>query len=128
MEGLMELWRLVVMVVVTVGPVVGLALLLNRRDRRRARLLGAVASEVGSPDLRGRVGLEVRCGVLSLGCRVAVHMLASSGEEVLDVLARLSRSLSPRVRLVVDGSVGGDRWTAFAFEARGSSTQGRGRK
>lgn len=114
MDVLIEAGKLALMV----GPIGGLAWLLNRRDRRQARLLRAVAGAIGSRELAGRVGVEVRCGLFRPGCRVALHMLADSGEEILDVVGRLSRGLSPRVRLTVDGSVGRDRPLAFAVATR----------
>lgn len=116
MDALMALGRVLVTATVAVAPVVGLALLLNLRDRCRASLLAAIADVVGAPDLRGRVGLEVRCGLLSPGARVALHLVASSVEESLDLLSRLSKRLPWRVRLSVDSCLG--QPTALWVEAR----------
>lgn len=118
MDALRALGGVFLAAAVAVAPVAGLALLLNLRDRRRASLLAAVADVVGAPDLRGRVGLEVRCGMLSPGGRLAVHLAASSGEEILALLSRLSRRLSPRVRLSVDSRLGEAPPTGLWVEAR----------
>lgn len=102
-SGLVKVGALVVGIALTAGPVVVWAILLNLRDRRQARLLGAVLAQVASPELRGRVAIRVRSGVLSPSSVITLDMSACSHEEIWDTIVRLSQSFPPPVRLVVDG-------------------------
>lgn len=92
---------------VTLGPVVGLMHLLNLRDRRESALQGVVLQKVNSRDLRGLIAFQIRCAFFSRRSLVALDMRACSRDQIWDVITRLSQSLPPRVRLVVDGT--GDR-------------------
>jgi hypothetical protein len=93
--------------------------LLNLRDRRRARVLHAVLDQIGTPDLRGRFTVQVRCGLLSPGAAVAIELLACSRNEIWELMARLSQHLSPRVRLEVTGPT--DHCFLATFTARTTS-------
>lgn len=100
-SGLVKLGALVVGIALTVGPVLAWAMLLNLRDRREARLLSAVAPHVNSRDLRGRIAVRVRSGVLSPRSAVTLHLLAYSPGEIWELMTRLAQCLSPHVRLEV---------------------------
>lgn len=102
----MELMKLGVIILffgLTLSPLVGLLLLLNRRDRRQARVLGTVLEQLSSPDLRGRVAARVRSGLLSPKSVVTVDVAGCSREEIWDIMTRLSQRLSPQIRLEVSG-------------------------
>ncbi|MBI4561295.1 MAG: hypothetical protein HY724_04555 [Candidatus Rokubacteria bacterium] len=107
MDGLVALGNFVMVVALTLGPVGAWLALLNRRDRRQARLLGAVLDQVGSRDLRGRVAVRVRCGMLSRRSAAAVHISGASRDEIWEVIGRLARHLPSSVRLEVTGWVDG---------------------
>lgn len=117
MEALMPLGGLVAMIGLTYGPVVGLMALLNLRDRRQSRLHGSVLTQFGSLALRGRVAIQTRCALLSPRSVVAVDMRACSRDEIWEAVGRLSRSLPPRVRLVVDGTLDPQLPATFTVEA-----------
>ena len=101
MLGLMQLGGLLAMIAMTYGPVVGLLGLLNRRDRRESAMLGSVLTQFASLNFRGRIAAQVRCALFSRRSVVKVNALSCSRDEIWDALARLSRSLPPRVRLVI---------------------------
>ncbi len=84
-----------------IGPVLLWLILLNRRDRRQDRLLGSVLAQLSSPELRGRVAVRVRSGVLSPRSVVTLHVLAYSRSEIWEIMTRLSQCLSPHVKLEV---------------------------
>jgi hypothetical protein len=88
----------------TLGPILGLLLLLNRRDRRRAELRRR-AEDLIARDLRDFVGIEVRCPVIFGRDVVAVDMQSCSWEEVQHAVDRWAGALSPRVRLLIEGKV-----------------------
>lgn len=113
MEGLMVVGRLIAVLALTVGPPLGWAILLNLRDRRQARLLDAVVAQVSSRDLRGRVAVRVRCGLLSPSSVVSVYVLTESPNEIWEIMTRLSGRLSPQIRLEVTGPV--DRYFLATF-------------
>ena len=95
-------WLLVIFF--TVGPVLGLALLLNARDRRRAALLEATWS-LAPRGLRHLIAVEVRSGVLARRSSVEVDMRDCSRDEIWDAVARWSAGLPPGVRLSVAGTL-----------------------
>lgn len=105
MDALMQVGGLVLMIGMTYGPVVALLGLLNLRDHRQARLLGSVMQWFPPREFGGRVAIDVRCAVLSPRSVVTLDMRACSHEEIWHVVARLSRSLSPTVRVLVDGTI-----------------------
>lgn len=102
---LLKLGWLAIGIAVALGPVLLSALLLNLRDRRKARLLAAVLDLTSSPDLRGRLAIRVHSGILWPRSVVALHILLPSRNEIWDVVTRLSRCLPPRVRVEIDGLV-----------------------
>jgi len=99
----MQLGGVLGVIAMTYGPVVLLLGLLNLRDRRESRLLGAVLNQFAARDFRGRLAVQVRCALLSPRGVVTVALRACSRDEVWEAVARVSRSLPPQVRLVVDG-------------------------
>lgn len=86
------------------GPIAWLAIL-NLRDRRQTRLLNTVLGELSGRDLRGRVAVETRVGILWAPSVVKIHLLCASRQEIWEILGRLSERLSRRVRLEVTGPV-----------------------
>jgi hypothetical protein len=106
----MDVARGVLGVALMFGAVVILLTLLNRRDRRAARLRHTVLDQLARPELRGRVGLHIQCAVFSRRRAVIVDLLAGTPHEVWDVFTRLASRLPPRVRLVVH-SVPDSRFT-----------------
>jgi len=105
MEGLLQLGGLLLMVGMTVAPVVVLLGLLNRRDHRESRLLGRVMKALPPRQFGGRLAVHVRCALLSPRSVITLDMQACSRDEIWQAIARLSRSLPPGVRLLVDGTV-----------------------
>lgn len=105
MDGLMQVGGLLLVIGFTYGPVVALLALLNHRDRRDARLLGAVLKALNWREARGRVAVRVRSTLLSPRSVVAVDMRACSRDEVWDAILRLARCLPPHVHAIVDGTV-----------------------
>lgn len=98
------------------GPFIW-AVALNRRDRLEARLLSTVLAELGGRDLRGRVAIKVRAGLLWAPSVVKVHVLCASRQEIWEILGRLSERLSRRVRLEVTGPVERPLAATFTFVA-----------
>lgn len=121
MDGL---GALVVMTLV-VGIPLGWMIFLNRRDRRKEGLLNAVFRELSSRDLRGRVAVRVRSGVLSPRSVVALDVLAGSENEMWEIMARLAERLAHPVRIEVTGQVDPHFVTTMAVETTGR--QGRPR-
>lgn len=106
----------VVVVILTVGTVLGWLALLNRRDRRKKNLLDTVFRQLSSPDLRGRIAVQVRSGVLSPRSVVAVDVLAASENEMWKIMARLAERLPYPVRIEVIGQVDPHFVTTMAVE------------
>lgn len=119
MDGLMT----VVAPLFVVGATLGWMLLLNRRDRRREGLLNAVFRELSSRDLRGRVAVRVRSGVLSPWSVVAVDVLAASEKEMWQIMERLAERLSHPVRVEVTGRVDPHFVTTLAVETAGGQSR-----
>jgi hypothetical protein len=92
---------------VGVGPIMLLAVLQHRRDRRAERLFQAVAAELPSEVLRSDVAVDVRCRLLSRGATVRLDMGRAPATSIWETAARLRRILPARVRLEVDGRVDG---------------------
>lgn len=97
----------IVLAVLTLGPALVLAWLLDHRDRRQSRLLGTLFEQLSASGVRDRVAVRARCALFSQQSVVTIHMNACSREEIWDTIARLSQRFPPHVRLVVDGM--GDR-------------------
>lgn len=107
-QELMQMAGAVVSFVLILGLLVFFCLLLNLRDRRQTRVLNTMLDQLGSRDLRGRVAVQVHCGVLSRRSRVMVRVWARAAEEIWAVFTRLSRTLPPEVGVVMDGTVEGE--------------------
>src|SRR3989304_6588842 len=106
-EVAMETFGAVLIAVLVLGGPLIAALALNLRDRRQARLLGTVLAELGGPDLRGRVAIKVRGGLLGVPSVVKIHLLCASRQEIWEILGRLSERLSRRGGLGGTGPRGG---------------------
>jgi hypothetical protein len=111
----MEAFGTVLVVMLVLGGPLIWAMALNLRDRREARLLGAVLAELSGPDLRGRIAIRVRAGLLGVPSMVKVHLLCASRQEIWEILGRLSERLSRRVRLEVTGPVERPLAATFTF-------------
>jgi len=107
MRELIELSGALAVMALTMGPVLLWAALLNLRDRRQARLRSSVLALISSRDLLGRISLKVRSGVLGRKSVVTVHVLGGSERELWELLTRLARRLSPRIRLELSGQMDG---------------------
>lgn len=105
MEPLMQFGGLVLLITATYGPVFALLALLNLRDRRESRLLGSVMKKLAAREFGGRLAVQVRCALLSPRSVVTLDMRTCSREEIWQAVARLSRSLPPGVRVLVDGTI-----------------------
>jgi len=92
----------------TVGPVFGLLLLLNARDRRHAALLGLMW-ELTPRNLAGLIAIQVRCTLCSSRSEVTVDMQACSRDEIWEAIGRWSPHLPARARLLVKGTMDGGR-------------------
>lgn len=113
---LMWLGAYIALLVLTLAPWVGLSWLLDRRDRRRARLREAVLRSITSEDVRRRIRIDVRSALLSRGGVVTVDMSACPREEIWEVVTRLSHGLPPRVGVAVLGSIEGQGIAVFRLE------------
>jgi len=111
MESLMA----VVIAAFVLGGPLTWGLLLNLRDRRTARLLNAVLAELGARDLRGRVAVRIRSGLLWAPSAVKIDVLCATRQEIWEILGRLSERLSRRVRLEVTGPVERPLAATFTF-------------
>ena len=116
----MELGRILLVTLVGVGPVLGLALLLNARDRRREALLEAVWS-LAPRELRHLIAIQAHCGLLLRQRVIRVDMRDCARDEVWDAVARWSGGLPPGVRLIVTGGLAIEtasrpaRWQCYRF-------------
>jgi hypothetical protein len=99
-EPVRDVGVLVAAFTLAVGPVALLVGLLNRRDRREARVLGAVCRALSAQAMRSDVAVGVRCRLLRDGGLVVVDVGAVPGE-LWDAVARLRAVLPPAVRLRV---------------------------
>ncbi len=95
----------VLVFLLAVGPIYGMMLLLNRRDRRREHLLGMLW-HLTPWDLRSRIAIQARVAILSSRSVVTVYMLDSSREEIWEAFGRWCPQLPPRTRLLVEGAFG----------------------
>jgi hypothetical protein len=116
LDILTALLRFAIVVAFAVGTPVIWLILLNRRDRRQLALAHGVLDRVNSRDLRGRVAVQARSGLLWGRSVVTVDVLASSRNEVWEIMTRLSRHLSPRVRLEVTGEIDQDLIATLVVE------------
>lgn len=86
-----------------IGLTIMLIVLLNRRDRRRAKLLELVSGQFESAALRSDVAIRVEAALLSEWALVVVDMPDYSQAEAREAFGRLSKVLSPQVGLLVRG-------------------------
>jgi len=107
MTVLANVLSLVLACVLGVGPIVLLAILQNRRDRRAQALFHEVASQLPSEAVRSDVALDVRCRLLSRGATVRLDLGRVSSPHIWETAVRLRRGLPAWVRLEVDGHVDG---------------------
>ncbi len=121
MEVTMQLGRFFGMVGFTMGPLLGLLLLLNSRDRRQGRLLDLML-DLTPRELCDRIVFEVRCSLLSRRSLVAVDMCSCSREEIWKAIGRWSANLPAMVRLQVNGRVDRDVPAVFTVETGGRRT------
>jgi hypothetical protein len=112
----MDVARGVFGVAVIFGALVILLTLLNRRDRRASRLRHTVLDHLAMPELRGRVGVHIRCAVFSRRRAVIVDLLGGTPHEVWNVFTRLASRLPPHVRLVVHSAPDSGCTRPFALE------------
>jgi hypothetical protein len=112
MDVLLQLGGFFLVVLFTVGPVLGLLLLLNFRDRRQARLL-VVVWQLTPKALADRIAVQVRCPALMRRPVVTVDMHACSRDEIWEASARWAASLPPPVWLLVRGKA--DHGLPFRF-------------
>ena len=111
----MEAFGAVLVAMLVLGGPLIWAMALNLRDRREARLLSTVVAELSGPDLRGRIAIRARVGLLGTSSVVKVHLLSASRQEIWVILGRLSERLSRRVRLEVTGPVEHPLGATFTF-------------
>ena len=116
----MVLVESIVVLALTLGGPLTALMLLNLRDRRQARLLRTVLDQLSSPELRGRLAVRVRCGVLSSRSLVTLSILVCSQNEIWEVMRR-AQPLSRDVRLEVSGPL--DRCFLATFTMRSISTE-----
>lgn len=111
----MVLVESIAVLALTLGGPLAALMLLNLRDRRQARLLRTVLDQLSSPELRGRLAVRVRCGMLSPRSLVAVSILVCSRNEIWEIMRR-AQGLSREVRLEVSGPL--DRCFVATFTMR----------
>jgi hypothetical protein len=107
MTVLANLLSLIVACVAGVGPIVLLAALQNRRDRRAEALFHEVASQLPAEALRSDVALGVRPRLLSRGATVRLDLGRAASQHIWETAARLRQGLPHWVRIEVDGRVDG---------------------
>jgi hypothetical protein len=106
MTILTNLLSLLVACVAGVGPVVLLAALQNRRDRRARALFHTVASLLPAEALRSDIAVDVRCRLVARGATVWLNLGGAPSPHVWETAVRLRRGLPAWVRLEVEGRVG----------------------
>jgi len=116
LELLFRIGQLILGFTSILGPLILLMVLLEFRDRRKSSLYGVVLRELNSPELRGLYALDIRCGLLPWRDTVLVDLWNSSNKEIWDTTMRLSMSLPPKGRLVVNGTM--DRKSKLGFALR----------
>lgn len=105
MNALLQGSVTVMIILLAIGPIYGLMLLLNRRDRRRDQLL-AMLWDLTPGDLRSRIAIQVRAAILSSRSVVTIFMLDGSPEEIWEAFGRWCPQLPPHTRLLVEGAFG----------------------
>src|SRR5262245_48141007 len=105
--GIREIGSLALSLALGSGPVavlIVLIALLNRRDRRRDRLLSIVARQLTGEEVRGDVTFEARCPLLAGGGVVRVDVGRLDGRVARPVIDRLHLTLPPMVRLAIESA------------------------
>ncbi|MGH7268373.1 MAG: hypothetical protein ACREMB_26445 [Candidatus Rokuibacteriota bacterium] len=115
-ESVRDVGILLAALTLGVGPFALLIALLNRRDRREARLLGAVCRGLSSKAMRSDVAVGVRCALLGRGAIVVVDMPGAAPGQVWEAMARLRALLPPAVRLRVLAPVDRSQRTRLTVE------------
>jgi hypothetical protein len=110
---------LVVVMAAGVGPVATAILLLNRRDRRAAALMGLVTGALPPVAVRSDLAIAVRSGLVGPWSTVTVDMRMSTPEDVWDAIGRLRRVLPRHVALRVVSRIGRQRPAALTARRLG---------
>jgi hypothetical protein len=118
LELLFRVGQLILGFASMLGPLILLMLLLKLRDQRESTLYNVVLHELNSPELRGLYALDIRCGLLPWRNTVLMDMWNSSHKEIWDTTMRLSLSLPPKVRLVVNGTMDQKSRLGFAIKVK----------
>jgi hypothetical protein len=98
---------LLMVCVLGVGPIMLIAVLQNRRDRRASELFHEVASQLSAEALRSDIVVDVRARLLWRGATVRLDLGRASSTHIWETATRLRRALPAWVRLEVDGRVDG---------------------
>lgn len=114
---LIHIGHVLVGFMIVLGPVIVLLLILEVRERREAVLRRIILEQLRSPDLRGLFTFRIRHGLV-LGSRAVVNLWDCSKEQIWDTTARLSMSLPPEVRLVVNFTMDREHEVGFALKVR----------
>ena len=107
MTVLANVLSLLVACVLGVGPIMLIAVLQNRRDRRAQRLFHEVASQLSAEALRSDIVVDVRAALLSRRATVRLDLGRASSAHIWETVTRLRRALPASVRVEVDGRVDG---------------------
>jgi hypothetical protein len=119
MPMLTEFTRLGLGFTVTFGPLVGVLLLLNLRDRRVATLRHVVLAALPLHELRGLIAVQARCAMFSRKSVVTLDMFACTRDQIWDAVTRLYHNLPRHVRLVVNSAVDQQFTTTLTLETGG---------
>ncbi len=112
METILRLGGLIMMIALIVSPLALLAELLNARDRREAKLATIVSSQFASREVRGLIGLEIRCATVGQRSCVTLYPWSCLDDGVWQAITRLAHQLPPHVHLRVK-CTGAGGWTAI---------------
>jgi len=104
MHGIQALGGFLVVTLLTIGPIVGLLMLLNRCDRRREHLLRMVCRHAPA-ELAGRITVRVWCALILPRSTVFVELEHCSRDEVWEAMARWSVALPRQTLVLVNGAV-----------------------
>ena len=116
-----EMSRLVLVVLLTAGPLLAVLLRLNARDRHRQALLGAVSIQTPR-ELREVVAIRAHVGLLTGRRIVEIELSGVGRDELWRAGARWRAGLPAGVRLVVNGVV--DRDLAASLTLRTATSGG----
>ena len=102
METLLRLGGLIMMIALIVSPLALLAELLNARDRREAKLVTIVSGHFASREVRGLIGLKIRCATVGKRSCVTLYPWSCLDDGVWQAITRLAHQLPPYVHLRVE--------------------------